>query len=220
MKNMLNEKWEQYIKSESADFVRFVDISSLPSDITAGYPCAVLIGKALPREFLRNQRKGLPNEIDYFVKGEQDMDTLADRLADKLTDSGYPSLSQSEKANFDNNRFHGETRSSFLPHKTIALMAGFGFIGKNNLLINSRYGCGVVLGTVLTGTPFDCVYQAPEEPKCGNCTVCVDVCDVHALRGTTWTQKTSRDEMLDVSLCNYALACMLNCPYMVRYANG
>lgn len=217
---MLNEKWEQYIKSEITDFVYYVDISSLPDDITAGYPCAVFFGKALPREFLTNQREGLPNEVDYFVKGEHDMDALADRLAEKLTESGYPSLSQSEKANFDNNRFHSETRSSFLPHKTIALMAGFGFIGKNNLLINSRYGCGVVLGTVLTSAPFDSVYQAPEEPKCGSCTVCVDVCGAHALRGTTWTEKTSRDDMLDVSLCNCALACMLHCPYTVRYTNG
>jgi epoxyqueuosine reductase QueG len=217
---MLNEKWEQYIKSESADFVYFVDISSLHDGVTAGYPCAILFGRALPREFLIKQRQGLQSEVDYFVKGEHDMDALADTLAEKLTDSGYPSLSQSEKANFDNNRFSRETRSSFLPHKTIALMEGFGFIGKNNLLINSRYGCGVVLGTVLTTAPFDSVYQAPEEPKCGSCTVCIDVCDAHALRGTTWTQKTSRDDMMDVSLCNCALACMLHCPYTVRYTNG
>ena len=217
---MLNEKWEQYIKSENADFVNFVDISSLSGAITAGYPCAVLFGRALPREFLTKQRQGLPVEVDHFVKGEHDMDALADQLAEKLTDSGYPSLSQSEKANFNNNRFYCETRSSFLPHKTIALMAGFGFIGKNNLLINSRYGCGVVFGTVLTSAPFDAVCQAPEEPKCGNCTVCINACSARALRGTVWTQKASRDDMIDISLCNCALACMLHCPYTVRYANG
>ena len=217
---MLNEKWEQFIKSESADFVYFVDVSTLPTDITANYPCAILFGRALPREFLKNQRDGRPNEVDYFAKGEQDMDALADALAIKLTDSGYPSLSQSEQANMDNRRFHREIRSSFLPHKTIALMAGFGFIGKNNLLINSQYGCGVVLGTVLTTAPFNTVHQMPEEPTCGDCTVCVDVCGTHALHGTTWTQNTSRDDMLDVSLCRCALACMVHCPYTVRYANG
>ncbi|MCL2057935.1 MAG: hypothetical protein FWH01_02590 [Oscillospiraceae bacterium] len=217
---MFNEKWAQYIKGESADFVYFVDISPLSGSITAGYPCAVFFGRVLPQEFLAKKRQGLPSEVDYFVKGEHDMDALADRLAEKLTDSGYPSLSQSENANFINNRFHRETRSSFLPHKTIALMAGFGFIGKNNLLVNSQYGCGVVFCTVLTTAPFDSVCHAPEESKCGNCTVCIDACDAHALLGTTWTQQTSRDDMMDVSLCNCSLACMLHCPYTVKYANG
>ena len=62
----------------------------LSDDITAGYPCAVFFGIALPREFFSKQRQGLPNEVDYFLKGEQDMDALDDRLAEKhLLDKFY-----------------------------------------------------------------------------------------------------------------------------------
>jgi len=48
---------------------------------------------------------------------------------------GYPSCSQSEKSNDQSGGFDAANRSSKLPHKTIARLAGIGYIGKNNLLI-------------------------------------------------------------------------------------
>ena len=43
----INEQWEAFIKSSGADFVRFVDTSSLPGEFTAEYGCAVVLGKVL-----------------------------------------------------------------------------------------------------------------------------------------------------------------------------
>jgi epoxyqueuosine reductase QueG len=96
-------------------------------------------------------------------------------------------------------------------------LAGFGFIGKNTLLVTEDYGCAVVLGKVLTTAPFTTGNAQPGEPQCGDCSVCADVCPTKALSGKLWSLGTSRDEMLKRKLCAPCLLCMVNCPYTVRY---
>jgi len=105
-----------------------------------------------------------------------------------------------------------------LPHKTVALRAGLGFIGKNNLLVNDQYGCALILGKVLTTAPFVTMSQPVQEPLCGSCTECVNVCPSHALHGKTWSITTTRDEMLDRKRCSLCLKCLAQCPYTEQYA--
>jgi len=203
----LNEIWMRYIKDNGADFVHFVDISMLPADITHEYSCAVLFGKALTKEFikaLKNSQK--PACGDEFDKTEHEMDALADMLADKLNSDSYKSISNFEFAK--------------LPHKTIARIAGFGFIGKNTLLINEEYGCAVILGKVLTDAPFSLMRTQPKDPLCGDCNICVDTCPDKALSGKLWNLTICREEMLDEKLCTTCLKCMINCPYTERYMEG
>lgn len=92
-----------------------------------------------------------------------------------------------------------------MPHKTVALRAGLGFIGKNNLLVTERYGCAVLLGKVLTTAPFITTSEEPQELKCGDCSICVDVCPTGALLGKTWSITTTRDETMRSSRENSAL---------------
>ena len=108
---------------------------------------------ALSKDYILAVRGGVKPERDDFAEKEHAADALADRLAEYLTQSGYKACSQSDESNFQNGNFDGATRSSLLPHKTLARLAGIGYIGKNNLLINERYGCALVLGTVLTDAP-------------------------------------------------------------------
>ncbi|MEG0357563.1 MAG: hypothetical protein RR580_07525, partial [Christensenellaceae bacterium] len=106
-----------------------------------------------------------------------------------------------------------------LPNKTVALRAGLGFIGKNNLLINEEFGCGVMLGKVLTTAPFATISQALKEPQCGDCSICVDACPTNALYGKIWSITAKRDEIIVRKLCNLCLQCMVWCPYTEKYAN-
>jgi epoxyqueuosine reductase len=106
-----------------------------------------------------------------------------------------------------------------LPHKTVALRAGLGFIGKNNLLVTERYGCAVLLGKVLTTAPFITTSEEPQELKCGDCSICVDVCPTGALLGKTWSITTTRDEIITRKLCTLCEKCMVFCPYTAEYAS-
>jgi epoxyqueuosine reductase len=62
-----------------------------------------------------------------------------------------------------------------------AQQAGFGFIGKNTMLIHPRHGSNFFLGEMLTDAEFD-VYDAPMEPapSCGSCTRCMAACPTDA----------------------------------------
>jgi epoxyqueuosine reductase QueG len=199
----LNEIWEQRIKGSGADFVYYVDISMLPEDVIEDYTCAVLFGKALSKEYISTIRAGQEPKRKEVINTERKMDTLADKLAGWLEEEGYKSIAR--------------LKTGRLPHKTVALRAGLGFIGKNNLLVTDKYGCAVMLGKVLTTAPFVTMSEAPKEPQCGDCNICMNVCQTRALLGKTWSVSTTRDEIITRKLCTLCLKCMVWCPYTAEY---
>jgi len=60
-----------------------------------------------------------------------------------------------------------------------ALRAGLGWIGKNNLLITSRFGPYTFISIVLIDREL--AYDTPMEEQCGNCTLCLEACPNGAL---------------------------------------
>lgn len=59
--------------------------------------------------------------------------------------------------------------------------AGFGFTGKNTMLIHPRHGSTFFLGEIVTDAEFD-AYDAPMDtaPTCGTCTRCLNACPTDA----------------------------------------
>ncbi len=104
-----------------------------------------------------------------------------------------------------------------LPHKTVALLSGSGWIGKNNLFITPEYGAAHCLGTVLTDAPLETVVHTPLLPKCGNCSICADVCEKYVLKRKTWHAATPREEIVDVYGCNTCLKCLVHCLHTQLY---
>lgn len=200
----LNEIWEKRIKEQGTDFVHFVDAAALPASAVEGYACAVLFGKRLSREYVQAMKADLPPKTKEVFNTERKMDDLAVKVAAQLEAEGYKSVDK--------------LKTGILPHKTVALRAGMGFIGKNNLLVTPQYGCALMLGKVLTVAPFQTVSVAPQAPQCGDCSICVDVCPNKALHGKTWSVVTTREAIIDRKLCILCLKCMVNCPHTVRYA--
>jgi len=111
------------------------------------------------------------------------------------------------------------------PHKTAATCAGLGWIGKNGLLINHRYGARLSWATVLTDAPLE-VSGAPEvESKCGNCSRCINACPVSAIRDVKWKRGETDGHFIDIDSCSEYLSytvrvfqkyicglCILACP--------
>ncbi|MBR4389764.1 MAG: tRNA epoxyqueuosine(34) reductase QueG [Prevotella sp.] len=60
-----------------------------------------------------------------------------------------------------------------------AVRSGFGWIGKNHLLIIPFAGSMFFLGELFVD--FECEYDSPLASRCGNCRRCVDACPNHAL---------------------------------------
>lgn len=73
-----------------------------------------------------------------------------------------------------------ETLEGELSHKTIGLYAGLGWLGRNNLLVNSKYGSCVRYVSVLTDFPL--LVNNRIENNCGSCKNCIAVCPALAIK--------------------------------------
>ena len=123
-----------------ANFVHFVDISHLPRQQNKGLNTAILFGLPLSPEFIwevsetdnyveqliRNNRQ----DEDEFSMKEREAGRMADELADLLQSKNYLAFSQSDKNLERNGCYDFQCHSTLLPHKTIAVLAGMGWIGQ------------------------------------------------------------------------------------------
>ncbi|MCL1982519.1 MAG: epoxyqueuosine reductase [Clostridiales bacterium] len=209
---------EGMLFDKGAGIVRFVDISGLPVVQTQGFATAVVFCVALSEEFIVAVYKGEQFEHDEFVEKEHETDAIADWLADYLRQKGHEAYSQSEKSHLQSGNYDEATHTSILPHKTIARLAGIGYIGKNNLLITEEYGCGFSMCTVLTNAPIEVGEYSVNSSQCGKCDACKQVCSENAITGNEWSEANGREWVVDVYKCTCALKCMVNCPKTLKYA--
>ncbi len=75
-----------------------------------------------------------------------------------------------------------EKQTAHLSHKMVALRAGIGWIGRNNLLVHPECGSKIRLATVLTDMPLKT--DKPLEMACGDCAKCIEICPVSAIKET------------------------------------
>jgi epoxyqueuosine reductase len=116
--------------------------------------------------------------------------------------------------------------SGIFPHKTGAVRAGLGWIGRNALLVTPQYGPRVRLATVLTDFPLP-ISEPQPMPGCGDCQECVAACPAAALTGETFQPGRPRSSLLDAAACSAHMkrayqqigrgavcgVCMAVCPY-------
>ena len=63
--------------------------------------------------------------------------------------------------------------------KVLAQQAGLGWIGKNTLLVNDRYGTYIFLGEIFINKSLD--FDKRTEDKCEDCQACLDNCPTNSL---------------------------------------
>jgi epoxyqueuosine reductase QueG len=73
-----------------------------------------------------------------------------------------------------------QRQTAHLSHKRIGYLAGIGWQGRNNLLVNEKYGSQFRLVTVLTNMPL--IHDRPKDLACGECMNCVTVCPAGAIK--------------------------------------
>jgi hypothetical protein len=213
---MLNELISE-LNIRGANFVKTADISMLSEKENRGYDTAILIGIILSPEFILGFSKetiAVPSE--YWEKEDRTQE-LAEWAADFIVGKGFKAFAQSDGNINRPELYDAVTKTTALPHKAIALLAGLGWIGKNNLLVTEEYGCALCICTILTNAPLPTENKQVMMPKCGGCTICKDICPTSVIHGTTWKPGINRDSIVDVYHCECCLKCLVHCPWTQNY---
>jgi len=73
-----------------------------------------------------------------------------------------------------------QNQKAHLSHKQLGMLAGLGWIGRNNLLVNKKLGSQFRLVSILTDMPFET--DKPTKENCLNCRLCIKVCPARAIK--------------------------------------
>lgn len=231
----MNDALRGLLYSLGADLVGFADLTSLPDAHRGGLSYGVAIGIALDPDIIAMIPERATKEYyDAYVGTTDKLEEIAREAACYLEVQGYQAVAQTLEY-VSGQRRENNTEASpgyaLIPHKTVAALAGFGWITKSALLVTPEYGSAVRLASVLTDAPLETA-AADYRCCCGGCTVCADACPGKAIKGTLWSQDTSRDELIDFSACANAVIergralgkkngtcgiCFAVCPHTQRY---
>lgn len=223
----IEEKIIRILTEEGAAFIRFADITGLPSEQNRGLPRAVSFGIPLTPSYVQKVKETpdyvqtiiAQNQVeeDEFHLKELRAGELADRIAGVLVSEGYRAYSLSDNNVIATHAWDADNLRTLLPQKTVAVLSGAGWIGKNNLLITPAYGPALTLGTVLTDAPLATVSTQLMECRCRACRICTDICPTGAIYGKAWEKQIPREERIDVRRCTTCLKCLVHCPYTPKY---
>ena len=72
-----------------------------------------------------------------------------------------------------------QSQKAHLSHKKLGYLAGLGWIGRNNLLVNKKLGSQFRLVSILTNMSLK--VDKPVEKGCGDCRLCVKICPAGAI---------------------------------------
>jgi epoxyqueuosine reductase QueG len=102
------------------------------------------------------------------------LDQAALKLGNLIQKKGYAALPIPATQIID-----WEKNSAHLSHRKLGVLAGLGWIGRNNLLVNEKLGSQFRLVSILTDMPL--AADKPIKKDCGNCRLCVKICPAGAI---------------------------------------
>ncbi|OVE73766.1 hypothetical protein BVX93_00880 [bacterium B13(2017)] len=113
----------------------------------------------------------------HYRRINQLLDNLEIKLTTHIEQRGYNALPipASQVVDFKKMTAH-------LSHRHIAYLAGLGWYGRNNLLVNEHYGSHLRFATILTDMPLP--INEPLKNDCGACKACVNACPANAIHNS------------------------------------
>ena len=165
-----------------ADISDIKDSFNLAEDEIGGMDKAVSVGFILSKKVLDGIKEH-PAKLYYhhYRQVNSFLDQLALGIVNLLRQDGFNGLAIPASQIVD-----WEKQTAHLSHKRIAEFAGLGWIGRNNLLVNPKFGSQFRLVTVLTNAPI-LTFKARSSKAylalaCGDCRVCMTVCPAGAIK--------------------------------------
>jgi epoxyqueuosine reductase len=121
--------------------------------------------------------KDAPNRLyfHHYKTANAFLDQLAFKVAGFIQKKGFLAIPIPASQIVD-----WKLQKAHLSHKKIASLAGLGWIGRNNLLVNKKLGSQFRLATILTDMPLK--IDKPSKDSCASCRLCVQLCPAGAIK--------------------------------------
>ncbi len=196
MHSELQTQLKSLSKELGADLVGFCDLETSPVRELPSLRYALSIGVKLSDAVLKTIENAPSfGYFQHYRTANTLLDSIAFRLARFLEEQGYFAMPIAVSQSLGkNNPYQG-----VLPHKTAAVKAGLGFVGKSGLFLSERYGSKVRLATVLTEAPLQSELPVIEN-GCGKCELCKNACPAGAIYGQLPT--TDGERNFDAEKCS------------------
>ncbi len=212
----LTEELIAVLKGAGADLVGIGNLETLDAEQTLAYPLGVSVAVKFPDEVIleveQQPTERYSEAVSALNRKLNEIVLIAEAF---LKEKGYEAYAQTT----DRITYVAE-RVSRLPHKTVATRAGLGWIGKHCLLVTPEFGSAIRLSSLLTNAPLVCA-EPIDKSRCGDCSRCVDVCPMKALKNTLWEVGVPRAEIVNIETCTNRSGpcgrCFANCTYTQNY---
>jgi epoxyqueuosine reductase len=179
-KNYLNLK--KYCLSLEADLFGVADISGIKKEFAISEKLlkkldkAICLGMRLSEAVLEDIVNA-PTRLyfHHYKIVNAALDQAAFKVANFIQKKGHLALPIPASQIVD-----WEKHTAHLSHKKIGYLAGLGWIGRNNLLVNRDLGCQFRLVSILTDMPLE--PDKPVKENCASCHLCVRACPSEAIK--------------------------------------
>ena len=157
-----------------------------PTDIYSKAKSVIVFAKRLPIEILYAESPIPYTHVNSLMVNE--LDRLALQFSLRLQDMDIKNVmipSDDPYEAWNQEKQHGQ---AILSMRHAGVCAGLGKLGKNNLLINAKYGNMIQLGAILTDCELAYDQPADYEVCLEGCSLCLKSCPQNALDGNTVLQ--------------------------------
>lgn len=158
-----------------AGISRVRDEFKLSPKISQNFQSAVCLGVMLSGAVL-SEIEIVPTKLyfHHYKIVNSFLDHIALRLCNIIQKKGFLALAVPATQIID-----WEKNIGHLSHRRLGVLAGLGWIGRNNLLVNEKLGSQFRLTSILTNIPLNA--DDPSQNDCGSCKTCLKVCPAGAI---------------------------------------
>jgi epoxyqueuosine reductase len=172
------------------------------------FPSIIVLGLSYPKRLMKSDQEKA--YASFYTFGQDYHTVMQNRIHEVMKN-----FNCQYSANVDNHPYD---------ERLAAEIAGLGFKGKNQLVINSEYGSYLFLGMVFIDVVFQNEVILNIDNGCGDCSICIDACPTKALSEQGYeiekcisafnqTKKSFSAEEIKVNYCLFGCdICQMVCP--------
>jgi epoxyqueuosine reductase len=148
----------------------------LDLNFVSRFDSAIVLGRRLLDPVMEDIKDGpTPLYFHHYRQLNFFLDRAAFLISSFIQDQGYQAMPIPASQVLD-----WERQLGHLSHRHVGRLAGLGWLGRNNLLVNPELGSRYRLVTVLTDMPLEADQTLDRD--CGECRACISVCPAKAIK--------------------------------------